>query len=211
MKIAFIGYGRVGAPLADQLQRLGHEVTLATNNPNSNSLRVALAKNPGLKIAAPKEAVKDAEVVFLATPFQANEAALKAVSDEIKGKILIDCTNPVGPNLTHGLNNVQSGSEMVQALVPGSHVVKAFSIYGFENFEDNTFPGYDLKPVMMYCGQSASAKATVGDLITQLGWEPLDVGDLEQALHLEHMTLLWVRMVRVSGHSPHMVWGMLTR
>ncbi|MFN6339012.1 MAG: hypothetical protein ACK41W_09875 [Cyanobacteriota bacterium] len=45
----------------------------------------------------------------------------------------------------------------------------------------------------------------------ELGWEPLDVGGLEQALHLEPMTLLWVRMVRVSGHSPHMVWAVLRR
>jgi len=32
-----------------------------------------------------------------------------------------------------------------------------------------------------------------------------------QALPLEHMTLLWVRMVRVNGHSPNMVWAMLKR
>ena len=49
---------------------------------------------------------------------------------------------------------------------------------------------------MMYCGQDASAKVTVGTLIEQLGWEPLDVGGIEQALPLEHMTRLWVRMVR---------------
>jgi predicted dinucleotide-binding enzyme len=64
---------------------------------------------------------------------------------------------------------------------------------------------------MMYCGEDAAAKTTVGDLIRQLGWEPLDVGGLNQALHLEHMTLLWVRMVRVDGHSPNMVWAVLKR
>ncbi len=35
MKIAFIGYGNVGAPLADHLQRLGHQVTLAANDAGS--------------------------------------------------------------------------------------------------------------------------------------------------------------------------------
>jgi hypothetical protein len=64
---------------------------------------------------------------------------------------------------------------------------------------------------MMYCGDDVAAKQAVGELIAQLGWQPLDVGGLEQALHLEHMTLLWVRMVRVQGHSPHMVWAMLRR
>ena len=48
-------------------------------------------------------------------------------------------------------------------------------------------------------------------LAAQMAWEPLDVGPLQQALHLEHMTLLWVRMVRVQGRSPHMVWAMLKR
>lgn len=211
MKIAFIGYGQVGAPLADHLQRVGHQVTLAAKDPNSESLKKALAKNANLKVAAPKAAVRDAEVVFLATPFQANEAALRGVAEEIRGKILIDCTNPVGANLSHGLNNVQSGSEMVQNLVPDTKVLKAFTIYGFENFEDSSYPGYNVKPVMMYCGKDPAAKEIAGNLIKQLGWNPLDVGGLEQALHLEHMTLLWVRMVRVMGHSPNMVWAVLSR
>jgi hypothetical protein len=211
VRIAFIGYGQVGGPLADHLQRLDHDVTLAAANPSSESVQNALAKNPNLKVAPPKDAVSVAEVVFLATPFQANEAALKSVTEELKGKVLVDCTNPVGPNLTHGLNNTQSGSEMVQELVPKTRVVKAFSIYGFENFVDSSYHGYNVKPVMMYCGNDLEAKKNVGELIAQLGWHPLDVGGLEQALHLEHMTLLWVRMVRVNRYSPNMVWGMLTR
>jgi hypothetical protein len=211
MRIAFIGYGQVGGPLADHLQRAGHEVTLAAQDANSTSIKIAVGKNANLRVSTPKEAVSGSEVVFLATPFQANEAALKAVAEELKGKILVDCTNPVGPNLTHGLNNVQSGSEMVQKLVPESHVVKAFTIYGFENFENNSYPGYHVKPVMMFCGNSKDAKRTVGGLISQLGWEPLDVGGIEQALHLEHMTLLWIRMVRFGGQSPHTVWAKLKR
>jgi hypothetical protein len=211
MNIAFVGYGQVGAPLAHHLQRVGHQVVLAANDPNSESVKKALAKNANLKVAAPKVAVSDAEIVFLATPFQANEAALRAVADEIRGKILIDCTNPVGANLAHGLNSIRSGSDMVQALVPDTEVVKAFTIYGFENFEDSFYPDYNVKPVMMYCGRNSAAKEIVGNMIAQLGWNPLDVGGLEQALHLEHMTLLWVRMVRVMGHSPNTVWAVLSR
>ncbi len=211
MNIAFLGYGQVGAPLADHLQRLGHQVTLAANDPRSERLKTALAKNPNLDVAAPREAVRQAEVVFLATPFQANQAAIEAVADEMRGKILIDCTNPVGANLSHGLNSLESGSELIQRMAPEAKVVKAFTIYGFENFEDTSYPGYNVKPVMMYCGNDMDAKKVVGELIAELGWSPLDVGGLEQALHLEHMTLLWVRMVRVMGQSPHMVWAMLRR
>jgi predicted dinucleotide-binding enzyme len=211
MKIAFVGCGQVGAPLADHLQRVGHEVTLAAKDPDSDSVRKALTRNPKLRVATPKDAAREADLVFLATPFQANEAAVTAIADELRGKILVDCTNPVGPNLSHGLNNARSGSAMVQALVPDTKVVKAFTIYGFENFEDNSYPAYDVRPMMMYCGEDAAAKAMVGDLIRQLGWDPLDVGGLNQALHLEHMTLLWVRMVRVDGQSPHMVWAVLKK
>ena len=211
MKIAFIGYGNVGAPLADHLQRLGHHVTLAAGDASSEGVKKARARNPSLEVAPTNQAVTAADVVFLATPFQANEGMLKALGDALNGKILVDCTNPVGPGLTHGLKNVQSGSEMVQALVPGAKVVKAFTIYGFENLENNAYPACNVKPVMMYCGDDASAKKTVGALIAQLGWEPLDVGGLEQALHLEHMTLLWVRMVRVNGATPLMVWAALRR
>jgi hypothetical protein len=211
MKIAFIGYGNVGAPLAAHLERLGHEVTLAAGNPESESVTKALALNPRLRVAAPREAVAEAAVVFLATPFRANVEALRAVEQELVGKILVDCTNPVGPNLSHGLNSVGSGSDLIQCQHPATRVVKAFTIYGYENFVDSAYPGYNVKPAMMYCGNDSSAKSVVGGLIQSLGWEPLDVGGLEQALHLEHMTLLWVRMVRVNGHSPNLVWARLTR
>jgi len=51
----------------------------------------------------------------------------------------------------------------------------------------------------------------VGKLIADCGFEPFDVGGLAQALHLEHMTLLWVRMVRVEKRSPHITWAALRR
>lgn len=211
MNIAFIGHGQVGAPLADHLQRAGHHVTLAAKDPVSASTARALQRNPNLQVAAPHRAVAGADVVFLATPFAANHAALSEVSAELQGKVLVDCTNPVGPAITHALGSARSGTETVQAAAPGARVVKAFSIYGFENFEDSAYPGHSVRPVMMLCGEDAQAKATVSTLAGELGWTPLDVGGLAQALHLEHMTLLWVRMVRVQGVSPHTVWGMLQR
>lgn len=209
MKIAFIGYGNVGGPLADQLQRLGHDVCLAAKDAASDGVRKALARNPHLVVAPPATAVAAAEVVFLATPFQANEAALGPLSGSLAGKILVDCTNPVGPRVSHGLNSVESGSQRVQQLAPAARVVKAFSIYGHENLDANRRPVLPLQPVMMFCGDDPAAKAVVGGLIAQLGWDGLDVGDLDQALALEHMTLLWIRMVRVNGASPHLLWGAL--
>jgi hypothetical protein len=211
MKIAFLGFGQVGAPLADHLQRAGHDVTLAARAADGESVRRALARNAALKVADPAAAVAAAEVVFLATPYAANADVLPPLADALAGKVLVDCTNPVGPGLSHGLQSQRSGSADVQALAPRARVVKAFTIYGFENLDDNRFPAANVKPAMMYCGDDAAAKGTVAQLIVQLGWEPLDVGGLVQALHLEHMTLLWIRMVRMGGQSPHLVWAALRR
>lgn len=211
MKIAFLGHGQVGAPLADHLQRAGHQVTLGANDPGSATTARALQRNPQLALAAPETAVAGADVVFLATPFSAHEAVISPLKEALRGKVLVDCTNPVGPGFSHGLGSTRAGAQAVQAVAAGAHVVKAFSIYGFENFENNAFPGQSVRPVMMVCGDHAGAKATVSTLVTELGWTPLDVGPLAQALHLEHMTLLWVRMVREQGMSPHTVWAMLQR
>lgn len=210
MRIAFLGYGNVGGPLADQWQRLGHEVTLAAHDPGSESVRELTARNPALRVANPADAVANADVIVVAVPFKAIEGALLPLAPQLAGKILVDCVNPVGPGLTHGLESKRSGSEMIQALIPAARVVKAFSIYGYENLEDNRFPAANVRPAMLFCGDDAAAKAVVGGLIDQLGWEPVDVGGLVQALHLEHMTLLWIRMVRVGGHSPHTVWARLS-
>jgi hypothetical protein len=211
MKIAFLGFGQVGAPLADHVQRAGHEVTLAARSADGESVQRARARNAALQVADPAAAVAAAEVVFLATPYAANASVLPPLAEALAGKVLVDCTNPVGPGLSHGLQSQRSGSADVQALAPRARVVKAFTIYGFENLDDNRFPAANVKPAMMYCGDDAAAKGTVAQLIVQLGWEPLDVGGLVQALHLEHMTLLWIRMVRMGGQSPHLVWAALRR
>jgi predicted dinucleotide-binding enzyme len=211
MRIAFIGYGNVGAPLADQLQRLGHEVTLAARDAASPAVQQALARNPALQVAGQAEAIARAELVFVATPFSVATTLLPTLAEALAGKVVVDCTNPVGPGLSHGLDSRQSGTALLQQALPASRLVKAFTIYGYENFDNNAYPGYNVQPVMMYCGEEATAKTLVAGLIAQLGWQPLDVGGLAQALHLEHMTLLWIRMVRAGGQSPHRVWATLTR
>lgn len=211
MKITFIGYGSVGAPLADRLQRQGHEVTLAARDLNSPTLHRAQARNAALQALPLEQAIDEADVVFLAMPFRAIEQLIPPLAAALAGKVLVDCTNPVGPGLRHGLDSVRSGSQALQALAPQARVVKAFTIYGYENLEDNCYPGYGALPAMLLCGDDAPAKQTVARLISQLGWEPVDVGGLVQALHLEHLTLMWVRMVRLEGQSPNLVWAALRR
>ncbi|MEL6561747.1 MAG: NADPH-dependent F420 reductase [Bacteroidota bacterium] len=210
MNIAFIGIGNVGFALANNLEKLGHQVLIAHDGGESASVSKAVENNPNLAIQPVATAIAQSEVVFLATPFKAVESALTDL--DLNGKILVDCTNPVGPGMKHGLNNEQSGSEFIQKLVPDASLVKAFTIYGFENFINSSYPDYaSLKPAMLIAGNDQAGKTTVSDLITQLGWEPVDTGGLSQALHLEHMTLLWIKMARVQGQGSDFVWGRMTR
>lgn len=209
MKTAFIGIGNVGFAIADNLGKRGHHIIVATNDPGSKSVVKAVAANPGFTVKMIQDAVDEADIIFLAIPFKAYEEVLKGI--DFKGKTLVDCTNPVGPGITHGLNSRISGSEMVQQLAPTAKVVKAFNIYGFENFADNSFPKYNVKPVMLIAGNDRKSKQEVSSLIEELGFYPKDSGNLEQALHLEHMTLLWVKMVRINGHHPNFVWAYLEK
>jgi predicted dinucleotide-binding enzyme len=211
MQIAFIGIGTVGLALANSLQKLGHAVTIAARNLESESVRAARARNPALMAGPVREAVAEAEVVFLVTPFPAVQSALGGAGD-LSGKIVVDCTNPVGPGLAHGLAGQASGGEFVQQLAPGARVVKAFNIYGYENFENPIYPGYgDLRPAMMIAGNDTPAKEKVAALCQQLGWEPVDTGGIAMSLHLEHMALLWIKMARAQGRGPDFVWAMLQR
>lgn len=215
MNITFIGIGNVGSALADHLAQQGHPVTIAARDPSSDTVRAAQEKNPNLIPKPVTEAVSEAEVIFLATPFAANEAALKSAGD-LSGKVVVDCTNPVGTNLSHGLNSTLSGAETVQQIIPTAKVVKAFTIYGFENFENSAYSGYKagdaaLKPAMLIAGDDAAAKATVSELCTQLGWEAIDTGPLSMSLHLEHMALLWIKMAGAQGFGAGFTWAMLRR
>lgn len=211
MSIAVIGAGHVGAPIAGRLAAAGHRVVLGGTDPSSDSIKSAIARWPGLVAAKTPEAVAEADVVFLAVPFKAVESVL-ADAGPWEGKTLVDCTNPVGPGLSHGLHSQRSGAEAIRDAAPGASVVKAFTIYGFENLEDSTYPGYgDLKPAMLVAGDESESKATVASYCEALGFEPVDTGGLDSSLHLEHMTLLWIKMARAQGQGPGMVWARLNR
>ena len=211
MKIAFLGIGNVGFALADRLAKAGHDILIGARDLNSNTVKSAIARNDDLKPTNVIEAASEAAVIFLATPFDANKAALHSAGD-LTGKTVVDCTNPVAPDLTHALKSEQSGGEYVQGLVPTANVVKAFTIYGYENFIDSRYPGYgDLKPAMLLAGNNGESKKIVAALCDQLGWMPVDTGDISMSLHLEHMTLLWIKLARIQGCGDGLVWAMLTR
>jgi len=209
MNLAFIGIGNVGFALANNLQKKGHQILVANNDSNSASAKEALAKNPSFSLHKVQEAIEAADVIFLATPFNAYKDILSGLN--FNQKILIDCTNPVGAGISHGLNSQISGSETIQNFAQDARVVKCFTIYGYENFENSQYPNHDVLPAMLYCGNDQAAKQTVANLCSDLGFQPVDTGGLDKALHLEHFTLLWVKMARRDKRSPNFVWALLEK
>lgn len=209
MKLAFIGIGNVGFAIANNLQKKGHEIIIAHNDLNSETVKKAFSKNSNFSAEKIQEAIDASDMVFLATPFSVNEEILKPLI--FNGKILVDCTNPVGKGLSHGLESKISGAEKIQEWSKDARVVKAYTIYGFENLIDSSYPKYKIKPVMMIAGNNEESKKMITKLNFDLGFETLDTGHLDQALHLEHMTLLWVKMVRRDGRHPNFTWAMLER
>ncbi len=211
MKLALIGAGNVGGALARRLVALGHQVTVLSRDPASPKLQPLLQASPGLTARTLAEGVGDADVVLLAVPFAAAASTLQALG-ELGGRIVVDCTNPVGPGLQHGLASREAGTEQLQRAAPSARLVKAFTVYGWENFADSSFPGHgDLRPVMPIAGDDVDARRVVAGLCEQLGFAPLDCGPAAAALHLEHMTLLWIQLARVGGLGPRWTWARLTR
>ena len=209
MRVAILGHGNVGGAVAGHLRRLGHDVVIGVDPVRPDTTGPLRDRIPSLRTAPFADAVDGADLVILAVPFGAAEAVLAPLASALSGTVLIDATNPVGPGLRHGLDSMRSGAEAVADLVPGARVVKALSVYGAENLGVTPHASSPVRPVMPIAGDDPEAKALVSGLVDGMGWDALDTGPLAQALHLEHMTLLWVRMVRGAGRSPDLVWAAL--
>ena len=105
--------------------------------------------------------------------------------------VLIDCTNPLKPDLS-GLvySGEHSGAEYIQNLLPKTKVVKAFNTVGYNIMESPSFGV--LKTAMYFCGNDGEARQRVKELILDVGFEPIEAGDIKTARLLEPFALLWI-------------------
>ena len=198
MRIAIIGTGSVGAALARGLAGKGHDLTLGTRHPEDGTVR-ALAAGTGSRAVPPSDAVLAAEVVILALPWSAVETAVAGLGD-LSGKIVIDCTNPLGRagggfGLTIG--HTTSGGEIVQRLLPPARVVKTLNQVGAEIVAGNAHLPH--RPVMFMAGDDAAAKSQVALLLRDLGFDPLDAGAIDKSRLLEPFALVWINQALARG------------
>lgn len=198
MRIAIIGAGNVGGAIARGLRGKGHAVTLGARSPNDAEVK-ALAAETGAGVDLPAEAAARADLVILALPWGGAEGAVNALGD-LAGKVVIDCMNPlgmVGGALGLTIGHTTSGSEMVADWLPGAMVVKTLNQVGAEIMAQNAHLPH--RPVMFMAGDSDAAKAQVATLLTDLGFDPLDAGDLTKARLLEPFGMVWINQALFRG------------
>ena len=129
-------------------------------------------------------------------PWPATQAAVAACGD-LRGKAVIDATNPLKPDLsglTVGLDT--SGAEQVASWAKGAQVFKAMNQIGFNRMDAPQFK--QGTPVMFVCGDG-DKKPLVTSLVKELGFETVDAGPLRIARLLEPYALLWIHLALKQG------------
>jgi len=189
--IAVIGTGSVGAALGSEFGAQGHTIVYGSRNPSKKEL-VALVARSGddASVATPTEAVKDADLVVLAVPGLMVEQITIGLGD-LSGKIIIDPTNALiesDQGLVMGVET--SNGQLIQAIAPGAHVVKAFNTLNWEQMVDPESSGGPIS--IPLAGNSDLAKAKVASLVEAMGLEAIDVGTIESAHWIEGMLILWI-------------------
>ncbi len=204
--VAILGNGTVGVALAKGFAELGYRVIFGTREVEGAKTRAALEAVPGARAASFAEASAAASIAVLAVPWSGMEAVIfTAGPDNLAGKLVIDPSNPLDfsgevPTMALGAND--SAGELVQRLLPRSHVVKAFNIVTAAHMVHPRLP--DGTPDMLMAGNDAAAKARVAELIRDFGWRaPIDVGGIVESRLLEGLAMLWVIYGFRNDHWTH--------
>jgi predicted dinucleotide-binding enzyme len=127
----------------------------------------------------------------------------------LAGKIVIDATNPLAPDMSLAVGPNDSAGETVARLAPGARVVKAFNTTGANNMADSRYGAGKL--VMLVAGDDAEAKTTTISLATDLGFEAVDAGPLAMSRHLEPMAMVWIKLAIVQNLGRNFGFALLRR
>ena len=195
MKIGIIGSGEVGLKLGDGFLTLGHTVKIGTRNTSKETITSWIARNGQNATAGSfEDAAFYGDIIFLATLWSGTMEAIKLANPRnFVGKIVVDVTNPLDfskgmPSLSVGHTN--SGGEIIQKLLPDAKVVKAFNTVGNPHFFKPNFPGG--LPTMFICGNHLDAKKEITSILSDFGWETVDMGGIEESRLLEPLAMLWI-------------------
>jgi predicted dinucleotide-binding enzyme len=197
--ISIIGLGNMASALADRALAGGNAVEIIGRDPvKAKELAAALgAATVGAAGTAPA-----GDIVILAVPYASAAAVVSQCGDALQGKVIVDITNPVTPDLTGFVTpgGSSGAQEIAKAAPAGAHVVKAFNTLFANVLKVGSAEGRPLD--VFIAGDDAQAKAHVSKFIESLGLHPMDAGPLPMARALENVGLLELGlMIHVVKHT----------
>ena len=183
MRVGVIGAGSMGAILARHLATLGHQVSIA-NSRGPESL-TAVAAEIGATPVSVVDAAKAGELVVIAIPTKAVADLPRALFKNVPGSVIVIDIGNYHPELRDGhIDVIDRGmldSQWVAQQI-GRPVIKAFNnIFAKSLLEKGLPRGTKGRIALPVAGDSWDAKAAVLRLVDELGFDPVDGGDLDNS------------------------------
>lgn len=190
--LGIIGSGAIGSTLARLAIASGLDV-LISNSRGPASLADLIAElGPKARAATVDDVARESDIVIAAIPLI---AYTDLPADALAGKIVVDATNyyPQRDGQIEALDsNVSTASELVQAHLAQSFVVKAFNSITFASLGNGARPaGSPERSTLVIAGEDAAAKARVAELLDAIGYDALDIGGLAASWRSEPGTPIY--------------------
>ncbi|MHC8327685.1 NADPH-dependent F420 reductase [Pseudomonas sp. LB1P83] len=203
--ISIIGSGGMAAAIGGLAAKAGYTVEVMSRDAAKAR---ALAEQVGAGgTTGTFGAVPAGDIVILAVPYSAVLDVVKQYGEELAGKLLVDITNPVAPDLTSFVTpeNSFGAQEIAKAVPADAEVVKAFNTHFSHVLAAGPVDGHPLD--VFIAGDNVQAKARVSAFIENLGLRPMDTGPLLMARTLEHVCLLSLGLIAHSVKHTHFSIG----
>jgi predicted dinucleotide-binding enzyme len=204
IKIVVLGAGNIGGTLGSKWVAAGHQVVFGVNNPNgekAGKLRSNLGDRAAIYTTAEALATNP-DVVVLAIPGPAMDATIAQYADQLDGKIVIDTANKMGAS-TH------NSFAALQQHTPHARIYRAFNSLGWENFANPLFNG--IAADLFFCGTGGEPRATVEQLISDIGLQPVYLGGVEQVGVIDSLLGLWIALAVGQGKGRQLAFKVLTK
>jgi predicted dinucleotide-binding enzyme len=184
--IGLIGAGNIGSQLARLAIAAGHNVVLS-NSRGPETLKDLVAElGPKARAGTVEEAARAGDMVVVTIPLKAYRSVPVA---PLAGKIVMDTENyyPQRDGHIRELDEESTtSSELLQAHLPTSKVVKAFNhIYARQLTTDGTPHGTPNRRALVIAGNDAEAKKKVAALIDSFGFDTVDAGPLAESWRIQ--------------------------
>ncbi|MER7110612.1 NADPH-dependent F420 reductase [Streptomyces sp. NPDC000229] len=139
------GTGDQGRGLAYRLARAGQKVIIGSRAAE-RAEAAAAELGQGVEGADNAECARRSDIVIVAVPWDGHAATLQALRDELRGKLVVDCVNPLGFDKkgAYALKPEEgSAAEQAAALLPESRVTAAFHHLSAVLLQDETVEEID--------------------------------------------------------------------